>query len=51
VKGSGSQYVLLIFYVLLDINAEDMHDYVTVALLCNYSGVRFSGRTFGAFDT
>jgi hypothetical protein len=51
VKGSGGQYVLLIFYVLLDINAEDMHGYVTVALLCINSGLRFSGRTCGAFDT
>ena len=43
--------MLLIVYVLVDINAEDMHDYVTVALFCNYSGMRFSGRTFGALDT
>jgi len=39
------------FYVLVDISAEDMHDDVTVALFCNYSRMRFSGRTFGAFDT
>jgi hypothetical protein len=51
VKGSVSQYVLLILYVLVDMNAEDVHDYVTVALFCNYSGMRFSGKAFGAFDS